>query len=73
MGGSILGTEAICDFLSHKIVKKIYFINNLKKNLKPIKKKERVLNLIVSKSGNTLETISNVNLLIKKNHKNEIN
>ena len=31
MGGSILGTEAICDFLSHKIVKKIYFINNLKK------------------------------------------
>tara|TARA_B100000795_G_scaffold250528_1_gene218791 strand:- start:24 stop:1187 length:1164 start_codon:yes stop_codon:yes gene_type:complete len=70
MGGSILGTEAICDFLSHKIVKKIYFINNLKKNLKPIKKKERVLNLIVSKSGNTLETISNVNLLIKKNHKN---
>ena len=70
MGGSILGTEAIYDFLSHKINKKIYFVNNLKKNLKPIIKKKRLLNLIVSKSGNTLETITNVNLLVKKNHKN---
>tara|TARA_B100000767_G_scaffold274176_1_gene306364 strand:- start:1827 stop:2990 length:1164 start_codon:yes stop_codon:yes gene_type:complete len=70
MGGSILGTEAIYDFLSHKIVKKIYFINNLKKDLKPTINKNGLLNLVVSKSGTTLETITNVNLLIKKNHKN---
>ena len=70
MGGSILGTEAIYDFLSHKIVKKIYFTNNLKKDLKPTINKNGLLNLVVSKSGTTLETITNVNLLIKKNHKN---
>ena len=70
MGGSILGTEAIYDFLSHKIIKKVYFTNNLKKDLKPIINKNRLLNLVVSKSGTTLETIANVNLLIKKNHKN---
>ena len=29
MGGSILGTEAIYDFLKHKIKKNFYFINNL--------------------------------------------
>ena len=30
MGGSILGTEAIYDFLKFKIKKKIKFFNNLK-------------------------------------------
>ena len=30
MGGSILGTEAIYDFLKFKIKKKINFYNNLK-------------------------------------------
>ena len=29
MGGSILGTESIYDFLKHKIKKNFYFINNL--------------------------------------------
>ena len=52
MGGSILGTEAIYDFLRHKIKKNFYFINNLQSSTKISKKK--YINLIVSKSGNTL-------------------
>jgi glucose-6-phosphate isomerase len=70
MGGSILGTEAIYDFLSHKVKKKFIFVNNLKKNIKNFVSKYKTLNLIVSKSGNTLETISNVNLLLKSDNKN---
>ena len=69
MGGSILGTEAIYSFLKHKIKKNIFFVDNLKfENAKLNKKK--FLNIVVSKSGNTLETISNSNILIKKNDKN---
>ena len=68
MGGSSLGTESIYNFLEHKIKKKFYFINNLQSRIKIPKKK--FLNLIVSKSGSTLETISNVNIYIKKNYKN---
>jgi glucose-6-phosphate isomerase len=67
MGGSIIGVQAIHDFLKHKIKKKINFYDNLESNLK-IKKK--TTNIIISKSGNTLETISNANILIKKNEKN---
>ena len=70
MGGSILGTEAIYSFLRNKVKKKIIFFNNLKSNLKKIKNEKKITNIIVSKSGNTLETISNVNVLIKKNRKN---
>ena len=32
MGGSILGTKAIYEFLKHKIKKKVYFIDNLEVN-----------------------------------------
>ena len=41
MGGSILGSEAIYDFLNYKIKKKFHFFNNLQnyKNLKSKKKK----------------------------------
>ena len=67
MGGSILGAQAIHDFLKHKIKKNIIFYNNLDSNLKINNKST---NIIISKSGNTLETISNVNILIKKNEKN---
>ena len=66
IGGSILGTQAIYDFLKHKIKKKIYFINNLQPTFPKIPQR-KYINLIVSKSGNTLETISNVNILVKKN------
>ena len=69
VGGSILGAKAIFSFLNHKIKKKITFIDNLEiSNQKKIKK--NYTNLIISKSGNTLETIINSNLLIKKNNKN---
>ena len=78
MGGSILGTEAIYFFLKDKIKKDIYFFDDLdpKKNLL-FKKKEKpseILFIIISKSGNTVETISNFLSLniIKKNSKNLI-
>jgi len=67
MGGSILGTEAI-----------LYFFNDLNiENITNFKKNEnldKTLILIISKSGNTIETISNAFLLktIKKKSKNVI-
>ena len=69
MGGSILGAESIYDFLKHKIKKKFFFYNNLQPIIK-LKKQKKSLNLIVSKSGNTLETISNTNIILKKKDKN---
>ena len=66
MGGSVLGAETIYEFLKDKISKKFFFINNLKINSNNFSNKNKILNLIISKSGNTLETISNVNILIKK-------
>ena len=69
MGGSILGTEAIYDFLKFKIKKKIKFFNNLNNKIK-LKPKKNEVNLIISKSGNTLETISNLNLILKSKNKN---
>ena len=68
MGGSILGAEAIYDFLNYKIGKKFTFINNLNSNIKKTNKNN--LNIIISKSGNTLETISNSNIILGKNSKN---
>ena len=65
MGGSILGTEAIYDFLKKKIKKKLTFVNNLNSNAEYFQDKNINLNLIISKSGNTLETIANANTLIK--------
>ena len=78
MGGSILGSEAINSFLGKKIKKRLYFFDNLdpKKisNLKKTKNLNKVLFLIISKSGNTIETLSNFLTLniIKKNSKNII-
>ena len=69
MGGSILGTQAIYDFLKHKIKKKFYFINNLKSFTKK-QNTNNFLNLIVSKSGNTTETIVNTNICVKKKQEN---
>ena len=60
MGGSILGAEAIYNFLKFKIKKKFIFLNNLKSGINK-KFKKNILNLIISKSGNTLETIANFN------------
>ena len=69
MGGSILGTQAIYDFLNDKINKKFSFINNLHPQNKKNKEK-KIMNLIVSKSGETIETIVNSNILIKKKDNN---
>ena len=69
MGGSILGTEAIYQFLSKKVKKNFYFTNNLRPKLNLTKNS---LNIIISKSGETLETISNFHVLqkYKKNTQN---
>ena len=69
MGGSTLGVEAIYQFLNHKIKKNFTFINNLNSKLKNSEKKIKATNIIISKSGNTLETIVNSNRLIN-NSKN---
>ena len=67
MGGSILGAKAIYSFLN-PVNKKFYFIdsffNSSKKKIRNPK-----ITLIISKSGNTLETISNSSILLnnKKN------
>jgi len=67
MGGSILGIKAIYQFLKHKIKKNFFFVDSLQTTLDLHKKK--TVNLIISKSGKTLETIFNSNILInnKKN------
>ena len=69
MGGSILGAEAIYSFLKDKIKKNFVFINDLDESIKS-KKNQKYSNLVVSKSGETIETIVNFNLLSKKTDKN---
>ena len=70
MGGSILGAEAIYEFLKHKIKKNFLFINSLKQSQTIQNINQKNTNIIVSKSGNTLETISNVNIIVKKKDNN---
>ncbi len=78
MGGSNLGAEAIYHFLKKKIKKEFFFLNNInEEELEEIKNKNNIntiLFIIVSKSGNTVETLSNVKALkiIKKGSKNII-
>ncbi len=78
MGGSILGAEAIHHCFKSKIKKKFYFFNDLDEekilNFKRTENLSKVLFLIISKSGNTLETLSNTFALniFKKNSKNII-
>ena len=43
MGGSILGIEAIHDFLIHKINKKLTFVNNLNSSANYFKDKKKIL------------------------------
>lgn len=68
IGGSILGAQAIYNFLS-PLGKKFQFIDLLSYVLNK-KNKKKQITLIVSKSGNTLETISNTNIFVKKNEQN---
>jgi glucose-6-phosphate isomerase len=66
MGGSVLGAKAIYSFLEDKIKKNFFFIDNLNQlKIEKIKKKinlKKSLFIIISKSGNTLETLVNSNL-----------
>ena len=66
MGGSVLGAKAIYSFLDGKIKKNFFFIDNLNQlKIEKIKKKinlKKSLFIIISKSGNTLETLINSNL-----------
>ena len=69
MGGSTLGSQTIYNFLEKKIKKNFWFEDNLQNTSKKINNKNLV-NLVISKSGNTIETIVNSNILIKKENKN---
>ena len=68
MGGSILGTKSIYSFFKSRIKKKVFFFDNLDANLnlqfKKAKKLKNFCFIIVSKSGDTLETLSNLILNI---------
>ena len=69
MGGSSLGAQAIYDFLKSKIKKNFLFNDNLNPN-KDFDKKRNYTNIVISKSGNTIETIANSNILIRNKDKN---
>ena len=68
MGGSILGAKAIYKFLKPKR-RKFTFVDNFSNTLFKDDNKKKIT-LIISKSGNTLETISNSNILINKKDTN---
>ena len=68
MGGSTLGSQAIYQFLKNKVKKKFDFIDNLQSSNRS--NKTKYTNIIISKSGNTIETLVNANVLIKKSDKN---
>ncbi len=78
MGGSILGSEALYGFLQDKIKKDFLFFNNIDEDkLERLRSKrdlKQILFIVISKSGDTIETLSNLFVLniIKKNSKNII-
>jgi len=77
MGGAILGAKAIYSFLRQNIKKNFFFCDDL--NERSIlefnsKKFNKSAYIFISKSGNTLETVTNLNLIIqnKKNNNTRI-
>jgi len=70
MGGSILGTKCIYSFLKTKVKKEVFFFDNLDENLHLQFNKIKILKnscfIIVSKSGDTLETITNLSVVFSK-------
>ena len=70
MGGSVLGAKCIYFFLKEKIKKNLFFFDNLDSNLnleyKKIKNIKNSCFIIVSKSGNTLETITNLSIIFSQ-------
>jgi len=71
MGGSILGTKSIYSFFKNKIKKKVFFFDNLDLDLNLTYKKMISLKdscvIVISKSGNTLETMINLAAISSKN------
>ena len=64
LGGSSLCIKAIYDFLKFKIKKKVHFYDNLNVAVPKILKNKN-LDIVISKSGSTLETIVNQNIFSK--------
>ena len=64
LGGSSLCIKAIYDFLRFKIKKKVYFYDNLNLEVPKVDKNKN-LDIVISKSGSTLETIVNQNIFSK--------
>jgi glucose-6-phosphate isomerase len=66
MGGSTLGAQSIYSFCAEKIKKNFFFFDNLdQQKIQKLKKNidlKKCLFIIISKSGNTLETLVNSNL-----------
>ena len=76
-GGSILGTKSIYSFFKSKIKKKIFFFDNLDLNLNlefnKLKNLKNSCFIVISKSGNTLETLTNLkNITAKTKVKNRL-
>ena len=77
MGGSILGTKSIYSFLKKRIRKEVFFFDNLDSNLylkyKTINNLKNSCFIVVSKSGNTFETITNLSSVFsEKSVKNKL-
>ena len=76
MGGSILGTKSIYSFFKKKIKKNLFFFDNLDPNLyfelRKINNLSNSCYIVVSKSGNTIETIANLEVLFKNLSKNKL-
>jgi len=70
MGGSVLGAQSIYSLLEKNINRKFIFLDNLDQSkIEEMKKKINLKNslfIIISKSGNTMETLINSNLLQDK-------
>ena len=70
MGGSVLGAKSIYSFLKKKVKKEIFFFDNLDPNLflkyKKIENLKKSCFVVVSKSGDTLETITNLDAIFSK-------
>ncbi len=64
LGGSSLCIKALYDFLKFKIKKKVYFYDNLNVSIPKIVQNKN-LDIVISKSGSTLETIVNQNIFSK--------
>ena len=67
MGGSILGAETIYQYLNNKIKKKFIFLDNLKSKFFEKNKSKKIVNVIISKSGYTIETILYSSYFINRN------